>query len=228
MVLKTEQLANVSHRLDSLIALNERKGLENPDADRMRDLEGRISLHQEAAATHRAEVELQKSEYHEEISKLSLELKLARRELDVAKEEAKVAHERAFSAETRLGREQALSRDLTSQLNQLRYTGAATSARTATEPQQATSSTKKAEQKPSAPVRTELDDLDIDDLDIDIPDIDTPQLPDPRLSTVTKATVAVAGTPKKPVPSSTPKKAQQNWDDIDSLLDDITSSGSKK
>lgn len=183
-------------------------------------------MHQDAAATHRAEVDIQKSEYEERIAKLALELKLKDRELESQREELKVAHERAFTAETRLGREQALSRELSSQLNQLRYNGAANSAHAAVE----THSThpKPAAAKTTAPakVRTELDDLDLD-LDLDIPDVVLPP------STVTKASASVASHNHHHQPhqhhtaSVNHQQAQQNWGDIDDLLDDIQKSGTK-
>jgi hypothetical protein len=222
LVLKNEQLSNVSYRLDSLIALNEKNSKEAPDAERVKDLEGRLALHQDAAATHRAEVELAKATYKDQVTQLTLDIKLKDRELETVREELKVAHERAFTAETRLGREQALSRDLSSQLNQLRYSGAAGSAK----PPSGTTAI-----QPSSATRTELDDLDIDlgDLDFSIDSTPAPSSSnDGRVSTVTKATVAVAGTPKRNPPAASPKKAQQNWDDIDSLLDDIQSTGTKK
>jgi hypothetical protein len=230
LVLKSEQLNNVSYRLDSLLALNEKNAKEAPDAERVKELEGRLNLHQDAAATHKAEVEIQKSTFQEQIAKLTIDIKLKDRELTGVREELKVAHERAFTAETRLGREQALSRDLNAQLNQLRYSGAAHTARAATSTGIApVSSTSTAPKSKPAPVRTELDDLNLDDLDFDMPeDVEQPPANDPRVSTVTKATVAVAAGVTKKASAAPAKKAPQDWGDIDSLLDDIQSSGTKK
>ena len=233
---RTDQLNNVSYRLDSLIALNEKNAKESPDAEKLKDLEGRVALHQDAAATHRAEVDIQKAEYEQRLRTMALDLKVKERELEALREELKVAHERAFEAETRLGREQALSRDLSAQLNQLRYHGAAATARSATsEPSSATAPAKTTTKSATAKVRTELDDLD---LDLDIPDI--PDIPDLVLppSTVTKATSSVAPAnpahPKVTVATAAVKKqavqparTQKDWGDIDDLLDDIQKTGQK-
>lgn len=234
MAIRTDQLNNVSYRLDSLIALNEKNSKESPDAEKLKDLEGRLALHQDAAATHKAEVDIQKTEFEDRVAKLALELKLKERELEAQREELKVAHERAFTAETRLGREQALSRELSSQLNQLRYNGAAGAAHSATEHAAATAKpTPAAKAVTAAKVRTELDDLDLD-LDIDIPDVVLPP------STVTKASSSVAPSVNHhsshnghtSVATATVKhqpaqRQQQNWGDIDDLLDDIQKTGSK-
>jgi hypothetical protein len=208
---KSEQLSNVSYRLDSLLALNEKNSKENPDADKLKELEGRLALHLDAAQTHRAEVEIQKSAYQEKLQQAEIALKVKERELESVRAELKVAHERAFTAEGRLGREQALSRDLSQQLNLLRYGG--TPSKPASTPKETTKST-----------RTELDDLNLDDLDLDIPDVDLPPIVEP-VSTITMASVAVAS------PSTTKKSAaakQKEWGDIDSLLDDIQATGAKK
>lgn len=207
LALKSEQLGNVTYRLDSLVALNEKNAKENPDAARIKELEDRLALHTDAAVTHKAQMDIHKDSFESQISKLTVDNGVKDREIEALKEQVKVANERAFTAETRLGREQALSRDLSAQLNQLRL-------QSSTPPPSASATPAgshlpvSASASPSVsrvvltPRRTELDDLSLDDLDAFTP-----------VSTVTKASVAVAQ--GKPAP------ATKDWSEIDTLLGDI-------
>lgn len=212
--LKSDQLSNVSYRLDSLLALNEKNAKENPDAERIKELEGRMALHMDASATHKAEMGLLKGDHEEQLSKVTVELKVKTRELEASQEEAKVANERAFAAESRLGREQALSRDLMAQLNQLRVESASSSVSAANSSTNIKLNTpiSAAAAKPVA--RTELDDLSLDDLDFVEP-----------ASTVTQAEVVSPKSKSKSNSSSKPKG--KDWGEIDALLGDIQSVGKK-
>lgn len=208
--------------------MNEKNAKDNPDSNRLKELEDRLALHQDAAQTHKAQVAMQRDDYTDKIRKLELELSLKEREIQSLKEELSVSHERAFNAEGRLGREQALSRDLSSQLNQLRYGTGGKREATGTSTAQAKAAP--ITQQESAAMRTELDDLSLDDLSLDL------DLPDHT----TTATVAVApakttsatSAPPKASPArpkgAAPKKPKPAWDDIDAMLDDIQSTSGKK
>lgn len=204
LALKSDQLNNVSYRLDSLLALNEKNAKENPDAARIKELEERLSLHSEATSAHKAELDMQKDSHGSQVSKLTVDLGVKDRELEALKEQVNVANERAFTAETRLGREQGLNRDLTTQLNQLRLQASTPTHSAHATPRSAAISSPSTGRAVGTPRRTELDDLNLDDLDA----FDPP-------STITKASVSIA----KPKSASQPQK---DWGEIDALLGDIT------
>lgn len=194
----------MTYRLDSLIALNEKNAKENPDAARIKELEERMSMHSGATSAHKAEMDLQKGSFDAQLSSLTVDVGVKDREIEALKEQVKVANERAFTAETRLGREQALSRDLSSQLNQLRLQTSTPPPSASATPAGTAAASPATGRAILTPRRTELDDLSLDDLDAFAP-----------VSTVTKASVSVAGGKS----SAAPKK---DWGEIDALLGDIT------
>lgn len=206
-------MANVTYRLDSLIALNEKnQKSDNPDKMRIAELESRLAVSTQGTEVQRQQLSMLKSDHEEEKRELKIKISLQEQHIDALKEQLDHANNRAFDAEGRLGREQALSRDLSAQLNLLKY-GPKTTVSGDFKP--------KSDQEPAKSLaRTELDDLELPDLDFALPAA-TPVI---EASTVTKATHAIASK-QKYAPSNNEKKntatKKQDWDDIDNMLEDI-------